>query len=115
MFYMGALHPTDPELSRGLGSVITTMTAVHEPATGWRYLVKRAGVTVSDSGGEGEVAISGSSRPGYRLDDHTTGGGNTDRIFRTLNGGRTATTRSMRAIDKSGLDAYRAGSQVREK
>ena len=96
MFYMGALHPTDPGFL--VGSARDYSIAAYEPATGWRYLVREP-ASPSPLGGEGEVAIS-SSRPD--TDWMTTGGGNTDRIFRTLNGGRTATQVDA-GIDKSGL------------
>ena len=75
MFYMGALHPTDPDFA--LGGARDFSLVVYRASTGWRVL--QPGV-----GGEGEVAIS-SSHPD--TDWMATSGG--ARIYRTIDGGRT--------------------------
>lgn len=78
MFYMGALHPTEP--GSLLGGARDFGTVAYRPNLGWRTMAPVSG----DSNGEGDVILS-SSRP-------NTDWGSTSlrlQISRTTDGGRT--------------------------
>ena len=90
MFYMGALHPTDP--SSLLGGARDFGLVSHRAGADWRTVISAA----PTGGGEGDIAMS-SSRPNT---DWMASRGNA-RIHRSIDGGRTRPTADA-GIDRTG-------------
>ncbi len=90
MFYMGALHPTDP--TSVLGGARDFGVVTHRASEGWRTVKSAAG----SGGGEGDIAMS-SSRPNT---DWMASRANA-RIHRTIDGGQTRPAADA-GIDRTG-------------
>jgi photosystem II stability/assembly factor-like uncharacterized protein len=86
MFYIGALHPTDPGFMIG-GTRDHGLTVRRDGSLLWTHPPTPQNINTGDPGGEGDVALS--SR--HPETDWMLAGAGGGAIHRTIDGGRTAT------------------------